>query len=98
MVERDKEIDRLNRALQGGRPHDVISLEAQNISNEKLIGHLNLQVSVTPRTRVLRPVARLRHCAVVASLLLSPALPSGFSFDNSHQYESCHGAAHCLSG
>ncbi|XP_045899417.1 centrosomal protein of 135 kDa isoform X1 [Micropterus dolomieu] len=41
---RDKEIDRLNRALQGGRPHDVISLEAQNISNEKLIAHLNLQI------------------------------------------------------
>ncbi|XP_008301652.1 centrosomal protein of 135 kDa [Stegastes partitus] len=42
--ERDKEIVRLNRALQGGRPHDVITLEAQNISNEKLIAHLNLQI------------------------------------------------------
>uniref|UniRef100_A0A8D3DN38 Centrosomal protein of 135 kDa n=1 Tax=Scophthalmus maximus TaxID=52904 RepID=A0A8D3DN38_SCOMX len=30
--------------LQGGRPHDVISLEAQHISNEKLISHLNLQI------------------------------------------------------
>ena len=44
--ERDKEIDRLNRALHGGRPHDVISLESQNISNEKLIAHLNLQASI----------------------------------------------------
>uniref|UniRef100_A0A8P4K7K5 Centrosomal protein of 135 kDa n=1 Tax=Dicentrarchus labrax TaxID=13489 RepID=A0A8P4K7K5_DICLA len=44
--ERDKEVERLNRALQGGRPHDVISLEAQNISNEKLIAHLNLQVNI----------------------------------------------------
>lgn len=43
---RDKEIERLNRALQGGRPHDVISLEAQNVSNEKLIAHLNLQASI----------------------------------------------------
>ncbi|XP_022058701.2 centrosomal protein of 135 kDa isoform X2 [Acanthochromis polyacanthus] len=42
--ERDKEIERLNRALQGGRPHDVITLEAQNVSNEKLIAHLNLQI------------------------------------------------------
>lgn len=42
--ERDKEIERLNRALHGGRPHDVISLEAQNASNEKLIAHLNLQI------------------------------------------------------
>lgn len=44
---RDKEIERLNLALKGGRPHDVISLEAQNIGNEKLIAHLNLQVSVS---------------------------------------------------
>ncbi|XP_042339694.1 centrosomal protein of 135 kDa [Plectropomus leopardus] len=42
--ERDKEIERMNRALHGGRPHDVVSLEAQNISNEKLIAHLNLQI------------------------------------------------------
>lgn len=42
---RDKEIERLNRALQGGRPHDVIALEAQNMGNEKLIAHLNLQAS-----------------------------------------------------
>ena len=45
MQGRDKEIERLNRALSGGRPHDVISLEAQNVSNEKMIAHLNLQVS-----------------------------------------------------
>ncbi|XP_035997365.1 centrosomal protein of 135 kDa [Fundulus heteroclitus] len=42
--ERDREIERLNCALQGGRPHDVISLEVQNVSNEKLIAHLNLQI------------------------------------------------------
>uniref|UniRef100_A0A8C2ZU89 Centrosomal protein 135 n=1 Tax=Cyclopterus lumpus TaxID=8103 RepID=A0A8C2ZU89_CYCLU len=42
--ERDKEIERMNRALRGGRPHDVISLEAQNTSNEKLIAHLHLQI------------------------------------------------------
>ncbi|XP_077439178.1 centrosomal protein of 135 kDa-like [Vanacampus margaritifer] len=42
--ERDQEIERLNRALHGGRPRDVISLEAQNFSNEKLIAHLNLQI------------------------------------------------------
>lgn len=46
MEERDKEIERLNRALDGGRPYDVITLEAQNINNEKLIAHLNLQVTV----------------------------------------------------
>lgn len=48
MEERDKEIERLNRALDGGRPYDVISLEAQNVSNEKLIAHLNLQVCPPP--------------------------------------------------
>uniref|UniRef100_A0A8C5B5R6 Centrosomal protein of 135 kDa n=1 Tax=Gadus morhua TaxID=8049 RepID=A0A8C5B5R6_GADMO len=40
----DKEVQRLNHALSGGRPHDVISLEAQNVSNEKMIAHLNLQI------------------------------------------------------
>lgn len=48
--ERDKEIDRLNCALHGGRPHDIISLEAQNISNEKLIAHLNLQIDYLQET------------------------------------------------
>lgn len=42
--ERDKEIERLGRVLDGGRPHDVISLEARNNSSEKLIAHLNLQI------------------------------------------------------
>uniref|UniRef100_A0A7N9AXI0 Centrosomal protein 135 n=1 Tax=Mastacembelus armatus TaxID=205130 RepID=A0A7N9AXI0_9TELE len=48
--ERDKEIERLNHTLHGGRPHDVISLEAQNISNEKLISHLNLQIEYLQET------------------------------------------------
>ncbi|XP_041704703.1 centrosomal protein of 135 kDa isoform X2 [Coregonus clupeaformis] len=48
--ERDKEIVRLSRALDGGRPHDVISLEAQTISNEKLIAHLNLQIEYLQET------------------------------------------------
>ncbi|XP_054459052.1 centrosomal protein of 135 kDa isoform X2 [Anoplopoma fimbria] len=48
--ERDKEIERMNRALHGGRPHDVISLEAQNNSNEKLIAHLNLQIEYLQET------------------------------------------------
>ncbi|XP_059197892.1 centrosomal protein of 135 kDa [Centropristis striata] len=48
--ERDKEIERLNHTLHGGRPHDVISLEAQNISNEKLIAHLNLQIEYLQET------------------------------------------------
>jgi len=43
---RDREIDRLNRSLEGGRPQDVVSLEAKNRSNERLISHLNLQVLV----------------------------------------------------
>ncbi|XP_078457319.1 testis-specific gene 10 protein isoform X1 [Lampetra fluviatilis] len=44
MEDRDREIDRLGRTLSGGLPHDVVSLEAKNRSNEKLISHLNLQV------------------------------------------------------
>ncbi|OXB83851.1 UNVERIFIED_CONTAM: hypothetical protein H355_003063 [Colinus virginianus] len=41
---RDKEIERLMLALDGGRSHDVISLESRSKSNEKLIAQLNLQV------------------------------------------------------
>ncbi|XP_069006775.1 centrosomal protein of 135 kDa [Embiotoca jacksoni] len=49
--ERDKEIGRLNRSLSGGRPHDVVYLEAQNVSNEKLITHLNLQIEYLQETK-----------------------------------------------
>ncbi|XP_046905669.1 centrosomal protein of 135 kDa isoform X1 [Hypomesus transpacificus] len=48
--ERDREIERLSRALDGGRPHAVISLEAQTLSNEKLIAHLNLQIEYLQET------------------------------------------------
>lgn len=41
---RDKEIERLTLALDGGRSHEVLSLESRTKSNEKLISHLNLQV------------------------------------------------------
>ncbi|XP_072920722.1 centrosomal protein of 135 kDa isoform X1 [Hemitrygon akajei] len=47
---RDEEIERLNRTLEGGRPQDVISLEAKSKSNERLIAHLNLQVEYLQRT------------------------------------------------
>ncbi|XP_056132078.1 centrosomal protein of 135 kDa isoform X2 [Lampris incognitus] len=48
--ERDIEIERLHHALDGGRPHAIISLEAQNVSNEKLITHLNLQIEYLQET------------------------------------------------
>lgn len=41
---RDKEIERLMLALDGGRSHEVVSLESRSKSNEKLIAQLNLQV------------------------------------------------------
>ncbi|KFO65013.1 Centrosomal protein of 135 kDa, partial [Corvus brachyrhynchos] len=41
---RDKEIERLTLALDGGRSHEVLSLESRTKSNEKLISHLNLQI------------------------------------------------------
>ncbi|NWI96599.1 CP135 protein, partial [Pitta sordida] len=41
---RDKEIERLLLALDGGRSHEVLSLESRTKSNEKLITHLNFQV------------------------------------------------------
>uniref|UniRef100_A0A8C5LVC5 Centrosomal protein of 135 kDa n=1 Tax=Leptobrachium leishanense TaxID=445787 RepID=A0A8C5LVC5_9ANUR len=44
VVSRDREIERLALALDGGRSYDVISLEARYRSNEKLVSHLNLQI------------------------------------------------------
>lgn len=42
---RQAEIERLTTLLDGGRPHDVVALEARNRGNERLIAHLNIQVS-----------------------------------------------------
>lgn len=42
---RDAEIDRLSRMLDGGRPSDVVALESRNRANERMISHLNIQVS-----------------------------------------------------
>ncbi|NWW45933.1 CP135 protein, partial [Pedionomus torquatus] len=47
---RDKEIERLVLALDGGRSHEVISLESRSKSNEKLISHLNLQIEYLQQT------------------------------------------------
>nr|XP_019595744.1 PREDICTED: centrosomal protein of 135 kDa isoform X1 [Rhinolophus sinicus] len=41
---REREIERLSIALDGGRSPDVLSLETKNKTNEKLIAHLNIQV------------------------------------------------------
>lgn len=41
---RDEEIERLTNMLDGGRPSDVVALEAKNRSNERMISHLNIQV------------------------------------------------------
>ena len=43
---RDAEIDRLTGLLEGGRPYDVVAMEARNRSNERLISHLNIQVFI----------------------------------------------------
>uniref|UniRef100_H3DJV3 Centrosomal protein 135 n=1 Tax=Tetraodon nigroviridis TaxID=99883 RepID=H3DJV3_TETNG len=48
---RDDEIKRLNLALKGGRPHDIVSLEAQNLSNEKCIAHLKPSVEYLQETK-----------------------------------------------
>ncbi|XP_032130152.1 centrosomal protein of 135 kDa isoform X1 [Sapajus apella] len=41
---REREIERLSVALDGGRSPDVLSLESRNKTNEKLIAQLNIQV------------------------------------------------------
>ncbi|XP_061894891.1 centrosomal protein of 135 kDa-like isoform X2 [Entelurus aequoreus] len=44
VAERDKVIETLNQALRAGRPHDVVSVDAQNNTNKKVIAYLNLQI------------------------------------------------------
>lgn len=41
---RDREIERLHRVLDGGRSVDALSLESKLKSNEKVISHQNAQV------------------------------------------------------
>ncbi|XP_015415576.1 PREDICTED: centrosomal protein of 135 kDa isoform X4 [Myotis davidii] len=41
---REREIERLSNALDGGCSSDVLSLETKNKTNEKIIAHLNIQV------------------------------------------------------
>jgi len=41
---RDKEIERLNRLLDGGRPVDAVLREGKKDSSERVVAHLNVQV------------------------------------------------------
>lgn len=73
---RDKEIERLNHALQGGRPQDVISLETQNVSHEKMITNLNLQACMSATVSIwsewpesLRPHPLVCRCLTDQLLL-----------------------------
>lgn len=45
MEARDKEIERLNRLLDGGRPVEAVLREGKKDSSERVIAHLNVQVS-----------------------------------------------------
>ncbi|XP_069868330.1 centrosomal protein of 135 kDa [Dipodomys merriami] len=47
---REREIERLSVALDGGRSPDVLSLKTKNKTNEKLIAHLNVQVDFLQQT------------------------------------------------
>jgi len=42
---RDREIERLHRVLDGGRSADTLSLESRLKSNEKVIANQNAQVN-----------------------------------------------------
>ena len=42
---RDREIERLNRLLDGGRSFEVVTLEGTMRNNEKVINHQNIQVN-----------------------------------------------------
>jgi len=44
---RDKEIERLNRLLDGGRPVEAVLREGKKDSSERVVAHLNVQVYST---------------------------------------------------
>lgn len=44
MESRDKEIERLNQLLDGGRPVDAVLRESKKDSSERVVAHLNVQV------------------------------------------------------
>jgi centrosomal protein CEP135 len=41
---REKEIDRLNRLLEGGRPLDAVTRDIKSDSSDRVVAHLNVQV------------------------------------------------------
>ncbi|XP_071511617.1 centrosomal protein of 135 kDa-like [Diadema antillarum] len=72
---RDQEISRLSRLLEGGRPLEVVSTEAQNRSNERLISHLNIQIEYLQQAnreleRELKDSRQAREAAVEENIVL----------------------------
>ena len=47
MEARDKEIERLNRLLDGGRPTEAVLRDSKKDSSERVVAHLNVQVSIS---------------------------------------------------
>lgn len=47
MEHRDKEIDRLGRLLEGGRPIHAVMKDRKQDSSEKVVAHLNVQVNAS---------------------------------------------------
>lgn len=46
MDARDKEIERLNRLLDGGRPVEAVLRDGKKDSSERVVAHLNVQVTI----------------------------------------------------
>ncbi|XP_041463887.1 testis-specific gene 10 protein-like isoform X2 [Lytechinus variegatus] len=72
---RDQEITRLSRQLEGGRPLDVMSNEAKNRSNERLISHLNIQIEYLQQAnreldRELKDTRLARESAIEENIVL----------------------------
>ena len=57
MDTRDKEIERLNRLLDGGRPVDAVLREGKKDSSERVVAHLNVQV-----WNVMSPLCQNHYC------------------------------------
>eukprot|EP00057_Strongylocentrotus_purpuratus_P011253 XP_011665727.1 PREDICTED: testis-specific gene 10 protein isoform X5 [Strongylocentrotus purpuratus] len=73
---RDQEISRLSRQLEGGRPLDVMSTEAKYRSNERLVSHLNIQIEYLQQAnreldRELKDTRLARESAIEENIVLT---------------------------
>lgn len=92
METRDKEIERLNRLLDGGRPVDAVLREGKKDSSERVVAHLNVQVhtmsglsSVKNFTVIRMVLLVLKNNTILLLILLKFCICSNTACTCKHQ-------------